>query len=151
MKSWITYLLPNDEYKEKRILYFFSEGAIILFLSLVGMIICNKFFTISLKVELLIPVVIFLLYVSGRYILSGNEYTDIATESSYKRELRSIVVKTSSFVILFLLLYVIYFGFPNTINEWTEIFALLVGIALFWFLASYISLKLSYNKNKELL
>ncbi|MFD1848859.1 DUF3278 domain-containing protein [Oceanobacillus bengalensis] len=151
MKSWISFLLPNDEYKERRMLYFFSEGAIILLLSLIIMIICNKFINIGVETALLLSIAIFLFYISGRYIISGIEYTNIATESSYKRQLRSIVVKTSSFVILYSLFYVIYFGLPSNINEWTEIIALLAGVGLLWFFTSYISLKRSYKKNKELL
>ncbi|RDW15137.1 DUF3278 domain-containing protein [Oceanobacillus chungangensis] len=151
MKSWISFLIPNDEYKEKKMLYFFSEGGLLLFLFLIAMIICNKYFILNVETVLLSSIAIFLFYVFGRYIISGIEYTDIATESSYKRELRSIVVKTSSFVILYSLFYVIYFGLPSNINEWIEIIALLAGVGLLWFFTSYISLKRSYYKNKELL
>lgn len=151
MKSWISFLLPNDEYKEKRILYFFSEGAIILLLILAGMLILHNYVNLDAKTSLLLPIAIFLLYVLGRYILSGIEYADIATEDSYKRELRSIVMKTSSFVILFLLFYVIFSGFPANINEWTETIVLIVIAGLLWFFVNYISLKRSYNKNKDLL
>ncbi|CAM5602555.1 hypothetical protein SAFG77S_09520 [Streptomyces afghaniensis] len=151
MRSWISFLLPNDEYKEKRILYFFSEGAIILLLILAGMLILNNYVNLDAKTSLLLPIAIFLLYVLGRYILSGIEYADIATEDSYKKELRSIVMKTSSFVILFFLFYVIFSGFPANINEWMETIVLIVFAGLLWFFVNYISLKRSYNKNKDLL
>ena len=36
MKTWIHFLLPDDEYKEKKIMAFLAEGAIILLLSLIG-------------------------------------------------------------------------------------------------------------------
>ncbi|AYV70468.1 MULTISPECIES: DUF3278 domain-containing protein [Niallia] len=151
MRSWISFLLPNDEYKEKRILYFFSEGAIILLLILAGMLILNNYVNLDAKTSLLLPIAIFLLYVLGRYILSGIEYADIATEDSYKKELRSIVMKTSSFVILFFLFYVIFLGLPANINEWMETIVLIVFAGLLWFFVNYISLKRSYNKNKDLL
>ncbi len=151
MRSWISFLLPNDEYKEKRILYFFSEGAIILLLILAGMLILNNYVNLDAKTSLLLPIAIFPLYVLGRYILSGIEYADIATEDSYKKELRSIVMKTSSFVILFFLFYVIFLGLPANINEWMETIVLIVFAGLLWFFVNYISLKRSYNKNKDLL
>ncbi|AYV66679.1 DUF3278 domain-containing protein [Niallia circulans] len=151
MRSWISFLLPNDEYKEKRILYFFSEGAIILLLILAGMLILNNYVNLDAKTSLLLPIAIFLLYVLGRYILSGIEYADIATEDSYKKELRSIVMKTSSFVILFFLFYAIFLGLPANINEWMETIVLIVFAGLLWFFVNYISLKRSYNKNKDLL
>ena len=68
MKSWVSFLLPNDEYKEKRMLYFFTEGAIILLLSLVVMGICHKLFIIDAGIAILIPIAIFLFYLTGRYI-----------------------------------------------------------------------------------
>lgn len=60
MRSWISFLLPNDEYKEKRILYFFSEGAIILLLILAGMLILNNYVNLDAKTSLLLPIAIFL-------------------------------------------------------------------------------------------
>ncbi|MEL4027147.1 hypothetical protein NST89_00615 [Caldifermentibacillus hisashii] len=100
MKSWISFLLPNDEYKEKKMLYFFSEGAIILFLSLIVMIICNKYFNLDVETVLLAAIAIFLFYVSGRYIISGIEYADITTESAYRKELRVIFIRTIGFVVM---------------------------------------------------
>lgn len=95
-------------------LYFFSEGAIILFLSVIIMIICNRIFTINdVEIVLLLFVAIFLLYVSGRYIISGIEYTDIATEHSYKKELKNIFSRTCSFVVIFMLLYLNFFRYTK--------------------------------------
>ena len=111
----------------------------------------NNYVNLDAKTSLLLPIAIFLLYVLGRYILSGIEYADIATEDSYKKELRSIVMKTSSFVILFFLFYVIFLGLPANINEWMETIVLIVFAGLLWFFVNYISLKRSYNKNKDLL
>lgn len=151
MKSWISILLPNDEYKEKRILYFLSEGAIILLLSLIGMIIINNFFNIDTETFLLLSIAIFLFYVSVRYTMSGIEYTDIATERAYRKELKHIFVRTCSFAGIFILLYLVFTGVPSNQNEWMDIIATLVGVCLLWFFVSYISLKRSYKKNRELL
>ncbi|KIO65993.1 hypothetical protein B4064_2398 [Caldibacillus thermoamylovorans] len=151
MKSWISFLLPNDEYKEKKMLYFFSEGAIILFLSLIVMIICNKYFNLDVETVLLAAIAIFLFYVSGRYIVSGIEYADITTESAYRKELRVIFIRTIGFVVIFMICYLIFTDFPKNLDEWFEILSLLIGVSVIWFLSSYISLKRSYKKNKELL
>lgn len=151
MKSWISFLLPNDEYKEKKMLYFFSEGAIILFLSLIVMIICNKYFNLDVETVLLAALATFLFYVSGRYIVSGIEYTDISTERAYRKELRVIFIRTIRFVVIFMALYLIFINVPTRLDKWFEILGLLISISVVWFLSSYISLKRSYKKNKELL
>ncbi|WP_042150021.1 hypothetical protein [Paucisalibacillus sp. EB02] len=132
-------------------LYFLAEGAILLFLSLVVMVICNQFLSINTGTALLILVAIFLFYVSGRYILSGIEYTNIATESSYKKEIKHILTKTVSFVLMYIVLYLVFSGIPANKTEWVEIIGLLISVGLVWFFTSFISLKRSYNKNKELL
>lgn len=151
MKSWISFLLPDDEYKEKKMLYFFTEGAIILFLSLIVMMICNKFFNLDTETVLLAAIAIFLFYVTGRYILAGMEYTDIATKHAYKKELRVVCIRTIGFVIIFMALYLIFINIPSSLNNWVEILGLLISVSVVSFLSSYISLKRSYKKNKELL
>src|SRR5690606_18111272 len=137
MKSWITFLIPNDEYKEKRMLYFLAEGGILLFLSLVIMVICNQYFLMNTSTALLILVTIFLFYVSARYTLSGIEYTDVATESSYKKELKHIRTKTVSFVLIFILLYLVLSGIPANKTKWVEIGGLLISVGTVWYLTSF--------------
>lgn len=151
MKSWISFLIPNDEYKEKRILYFFSEGGILLFLCLIVAVFCNKYFNISEGTLLLFPIAIFLCYITTRYITSGIEYTDIVTDYAYKKEIKIILTRTSSFVVGFLLFYILLVGVPRNLDEWIEIIGLLFFVILLWFFSSFISLNKSYKKNKELL
>ncbi|MBH0160505.1 DUF3278 domain-containing protein [Fictibacillus sp. 26RED30] len=151
MKSWISFLLPDDEYKERKMLYFFSEGAILLFLSLFVMLIANKSLHLDAQTILLVAMGIFLFYVSGRYILSGIEYTDISTERAYKKELKATIMKTVGFIAIFLTIYLLFIGVPTSLNKWIEISGLLVSVSVVKFLSSYISLKRSYLKNKELL
>ncbi|MBH0173569.1 DUF3278 domain-containing protein [Fictibacillus sp. 23RED33] len=151
MKSWMSFLLPDDEYKERKMLYFFSEGAILLFLSLFVMLIGNKSFHLDAQTILLVAMGIFLFYVSGRYILSGIEYTDISTERAYKKELKATIMKTVGFIAIFLTIYLLFIGVPTSLNKWLEISGLLVSVSVVKFLSTYISLKRSYQKNKELL
>jgi hypothetical protein len=151
MKSWISIFLPNDEYKEKKLLYFLTEGSVILFLSLIIMIICNRFMNLDVNFVLLLSIAIFLFYVLGRYIISGIEYTDIVTEQSYRIEMKVIFSRTCSFIAMFILLYFIFVGFPGNQSEWFEVIGLLLVSSILWYLTSFISLTRSYKKNKELL
>ncbi|MGY0694654.1 hypothetical protein ACW2QC_18045 [Virgibacillus sp. FSP13] len=147
MKSWISFLLPNDEYKEKMMLYFYCEGALLLLLSLIAMIIYNNYFDITVVNALLLSLAIFLFYVSIRYVVSGIEYTDVTTTKAYKKELKIIAVRIAVFFISLILGYLIFAG-PE---KWFEILWLTLSVSLSWFVASFTSLKRSYNKNKDLL
>lgn len=151
MKSWISFLLPDDEYKEKKLLHFLSEGAIILFLSLLVTLISSRFINFDPETVLFLHVVLFVIYVLGRYIISGIEFTNIATEQEYKKELKVIVVKSAGFTAMFILVYPFISGLPASISEWlgTLGFSTLAGLMMFFI--NFISLKRSYNRNKELM
>ena len=151
MKSWISFLMPVDEYKEKRMLYFFAEGGILLFLSLVLMMIGNKYFSIDVEFILLSAIILFILYVFARYIVAGIEYTEVATEMAYKKELRVILVKSSTFLVGYTLLYLLFVGIPSSQSDWIDLIGVSLCVSIVMFLINYISLKRSYNKNKELL
>lgn len=153
MKSWISLLLPEDEYREKKILYFLSEGSIILLMYLTTIFIINKYipyFQIDLEFLLFSGIWIFLGYVFIRYIISGMEYTDVSTEQDYNRKLKVAFVKSVGFVVLFVLLSIV-FMLASSVNEWFDIIGVsfIGGLILFSF--DYISLKKSYKKNKDLL
>jgi hypothetical protein len=150
MKSWISFLIPEDEYKEKRMLYFFAEGGILLFLFLVVMIICNQYVSIDLDIILLLAVTLFTIYVFGRYIVAGIEYTEVATEKAYKKELKGIIAKTGTFFVGYTALYLLLVGMPSSLNDWIDLIGLLLCVSTVMFFINYISLKRSYNKNKEL-
>ena len=150
MKSWISFLMPNDEYKEKKMLYFFAEGGIFLFLCLLSMAAFNSFFPISAGTVLLLSVSAYLFYMLGRYILSGIEYPDVATEADYKKEAKVITNKTIGFVVIFLLLYLV-FDLPSGRDEWMNTLGVISFAGIFMFLIHFVSLKRSYKKNKELL
>ncbi|MEH7180135.1 hypothetical protein [Neobacillus vireti] len=55
------------------------------------------------------------------------------------------------FVVAFILIYMIFVEVPTDSETWFDILGIVVGVSILWFLASYISLKRSYHKNKELL
>ncbi|KIL53106.1 hypothetical protein [Jeotgalibacillus campisalis] len=151
MKTWVSLLLPNDEYKEKKILAFLAEGGSILFLALIFLTIIKRYTKFDAETVLLIAVGVFILYISGRYILSGIEYTEVATEKAYVKERYVILVKSLSFILIFCCMYFIFIQFPATWSDWAEILGFLLTVFLLMFLSSYISLKRSYKKNKELI
>ena len=153
MKSWLSFLLPDDEYREKKALYFLSEGSVILLLFLIGAFIINKYvpnLQLDLELALFLAIWLFIGYVFLRYIISGMEYTDISTEQAYKRQLKVILTKSCGFVIIFNLVYLIFI-LPNSTSEWFEFIALSVIGGFILFSLDYISLKKSYKKNKDLL
>lgn len=153
MKSWISFLLPEDEYREKKILYFLSEGAIILLIYLTAIFIINKYisyFQIDLEFSLFTGIWVFLGYVFIRYIISGMEYTDISTEQDYNKKLKVTFVKSVGFVVIFVLLYTV-FMLPSSVNEWFDMIGISFIGGLILFSLDYISLKKSYRKNKDLL
>lgn len=149
-KSWISFLLPNDEYKEKKVLYFFSEGAILLFLSLLVILISSRFINLDTQSVLFLPIALFMVYVLGRYIVSGIEFASVTTEREYQKELELIVLKSVGFTVMFIIIYPLISGLPASFNEWLGIlgFSTLAGLIMFFI--NFISLKRSYNRNREL-
>ncbi len=150
MKSWISFLMPDDEYKEKKMLYFLAEGGVLLFLFLIIMFISGNFISLDTAVILLAGIAIFLFYNLGRYTLSGIEHTDIATEKEYKGALRALKARTASFVVVFGIGYLIY-KITSDQASWYDFFGMVISVGALSFLLEFISLKKSYKKNKELL
>lgn len=147
MKSWIAFLLPRDEYKEKMMLYFLAEGAVILLLALVGMLVYSNYFNITITNALLLSILIFAMYVTARYSTSGIEYTNVTTIKAFKKETKEIATRTIVFFVMLVLLYLLLEG----TDKWLNLVFLTLGISITWFLLSFISLKRSYHKNKDLL
>ncbi|WP_165444927.1 hypothetical protein [Gracilibacillus phocaeensis] len=86
----------------------------------------------------------------GRYILSGIEYTDVVTEKHYKKEIRALLSRTVSFVVTFGLLYLMYTLLSGGVS-WIDFIGLTISVGIVSFVFDFISLKQSYEKNKELL
>lgn len=153
-KSWISVLLPDDEYKDQKMVYFFAEASLILFAVLAALFCTVRLFpnwNVGAELALGICIVTFLVYVGARYIFSGIEYTEIATEKAYKKEKKRISLKSLSFVIIFLVLYLLFYGIPDTGAKGIEILVVVLLGGFFMFFTSYFSLKRSYKKNKDIL
>src|SRR5699024_1935403 len=120
MKTWISFLLPDDEYRDKKILYLISVRSIILLIYLISILINNRYifyFQIDLELLLFLGIWVFIGYVLIRYTISGMEYTDLSTEQDYNRRLKATRVKSIGIVVLFALLSLM-FMVPSIVNEW---------------------------------
>src|SRR5690606_2343311 len=134
-----------------RILYFLAEAAILLIVSLIVISIMNLYVNINVEVLLLISISIFLLYVTGRYIFSGIEYTEVATEKAFKKQKMKLISNTFGFLLAFIAIYFLLEGIPDNRSDWVETIGLFATLAVVSFIINFISLKRSYRKNKELL
>lgn len=155
VKSFLNVFLPDDEYKRTRILYFMAEGT---FISVTLLILFAFINNTWLQLEIgdfsffaFIIAISNVLYIFIRYILSGIEYSDVVTEKRYKREVRSIGRNGLIFGATFLLVLGISSGIPSNLEEILDIVGPAILGTIFYFLISYISLKRSYKKNKDLL
>ncbi|MCM2678002.1 hypothetical protein [Alkalicoccobacillus plakortidis] len=149
MRSWVSFLLPNDEYKREQILYFLTEGAFVLILYLVGILLVGDLLPILLTPQLvaLIGLGLYCLYTTLRYTFSGIEFTDIARHEDYQKQVKVISVRSIGFLFTFLLLS---FLFMNN-SDWLSSSILALIASMFLFTLNYLSLRRSYRKNKEIL
>ena len=156
MKSWLKFFLPEDEYKERQMLIFLAEAAVMqVVLIFVLMFISQSFIPMSSMFMLTICLFSTILYVGMRYILSGIEYTDIDTEEAYKKQVKLLRVQSVKFVIIYLILAVILGVFEmvsyfESRENKVEFFSLLAIMGVILFVPQYISLRKSYLKNKDL-
>lgn len=152
-KSFLNVLLPNDEYKRERILYFVAEAAIITIILSVCIAISDRLFFHSSDQSIiplfLIPVFM-VMYPFIRYIFSGMEYAEVANERMYKQKRKEKISQSLMSGILYFIVFNIFNGFPTTANGWYEVISISILFSIFLFIINYISLKSSYKKNKDL-
>ena len=157
MKTWLKVFLPEDEYKERQMLIFLAEAAVAqIVLVLALMMISQLFFPITSKLMLVICLFSIILYVGGRYIFSGIEYTDIGTENEYRKQVKLLRVKSIGFVVIYFVLAVFFYligsvSFFDSRESQVEFFIILAIAGVFLFGTQFISLRKSYMKNKELM
>ena len=149
MKSWLRSALPKDEYKEKLYLYILVEGTVVLLLTTVIMLFAQPQVEDYAAWHFLIPLISFILYVYGRYIFSGIEYTEVATKTEYQQAFALIRRKSLSFFVLFFILSMCV-NFPGNITQLIETFSFALFVGIVHFIFEFLSLKRSYSKNKAL-
>lgn len=151
--SFMNRLLPKDEYKRLSTIYFLAESAFIVLLAFICLTIVHLFFYDlydALDILLLCVTFFMIIYPAARYVLSGMEYDDVMDQASYKESRRKGIVQTlgtgGMFFIVFLLV--------NRLKEGPVDILSIILVPLFFTIIfgafTMISLKKSYNKNKEL-
>ncbi|EIM08193.1 hypothetical protein A1A1_01770 [Planococcus antarcticus DSM 14505] len=153
-KTWIANLLPTDEYREKRFLYFVAESVFILGIMLSLYLSVDLFF-VALDVPgnllALFSLGFLSIYIVLRSTLTGIEFSQVATSKNFKAEKRSKVYGALRFWIISIIVYGLFKGIPSNLEEALDILGPSTLAAIFLFILSYLSLRKSYNKNKELL
>jgi hypothetical protein len=149
-KSWIAFLLPKDEYKETRILYFIAESFFLL-IGIVLLIIFSNRFSKVLDEEIplvLLAVLISLIgYVLIRYIFSGIEYANVFEEVDYRRELKKMFLSGFRFAIIFAFISSVLKLLEIINFDWTDIFGITFITFILVIIMNYISLRSSFKKN----
>lgn len=151
MNSWLTLVLPKDEYKQQRLYQFLAEAAVLAVLYLVVMIGVSLMWTLDASITLLGGLAIVLFYTLARYVLSGMEYTEVFTKSDYKQQLKKITIQTMGFGVLYFVVYSLISGLPSNGAGWLEIGGFFSILLLMYFGIHFISLRRSYSKNRRAL
>lgn len=153
IKSFMGKLLSQDEYKRLSTLYFLAESAVILLFVLICLTITQLFFydlSGGFDILLLCATFFLIVYPTTRYVLSGMEHDDVIDQSTYKKRRKKGIVQTLGtgvMMFIFLLLLNLFRSEP------IDILSLIIIPSFFTFffgLLTIVSLKKSYNKNKDL-
>ena len=153
MKSWLKMFLPSDEYKERQMLFFLAEAAVLQIIVILCLLFVSEMIVpLHASFALIICIATLIFYVGLRYIFSGIEYTDVVTEVEYEQQLKVLRIKSVGFVGIFILVGLLFsvfnlFGFNEDMVEYCIVAA--IG-GLFLFATQFISLKRSYEKNKDI-
>lgn len=151
-KSFLNFLLPNDEYKKEQLLYFLAEAAVLAIVFSVLLAVINHYFIqAGLTTALLLIPVFMLLYIHFRYTFAGIEHTTIFTNNAYKKKRRSMLLQAIGSGVMFFILLTIFGGFPASSNDWYNNISVSLLFMLFLFLVNFLSLRSSYKKNKDIL
>ncbi|MBK3495778.1 DUF3278 domain-containing protein [Viridibacillus sp. YIM B01967] len=152
-KSWLLFFLPQDEFKEKKLLYFLAEALVLFILFSISFLLISRFFNFKESSGVLLTGIglsIVSIYTILRYILSGIEYTSVFSKADYKSEVKKISLQSIIFMIIFNFISILFKGAPQGKENWIDIIGLSILIVFFLFLMNYISLKTSYLKNKQI-
>ncbi|WP_079529662.1 hypothetical protein [Halobacillus hunanensis] len=155
VRSFLNYLLPDDEYKRIRILYFLAEAAVIA----TGLLFVYSFVNLYwLQWEFpggtftaLLTAVGVMIYTYVRYSISGIEHTNVSNQKQYTRQGRVNLKKVLLFGLLLFVFTLISKGVPDSWLEALDIIGPTVLAMIFMFTLDYVSLKRSYKKNREIL
>ncbi|SDB81300.1 hypothetical protein [Shouchella lonarensis] len=153
IRSWIGWLLPEDEYKRQKVLYFIAEGAGLSFVVSFLSYSYSLFLMNSTNYDLLFfiffaSIMIFPFYVTIRYVLSGLEHANIDGENDQNAKKKSLLKSTGIVSLIFLLSNILYKPFAS--YGWFDIVGKATFFALFWYVAGYVSLSRAIRKSRQL-
>ncbi|GIP64431.1 hypothetical protein J32TS6_29860 [Virgibacillus pantothenticus] len=151
--SFLHVFLPKDEYKRMRVVRFLAEAAVILAIMLILTVLISSWFAWSLDGMLLAFAAFsfILIYTYLRYILSGIEFTDVINKENYSKTKRNLRKRAIRFGAIFFIVLLLIRGIPNSWIDFLDILGPSVLASIFMLIFDRLSLKKSYEKNKELL
>ncbi|PAE06784.1 hypothetical protein CHI12_14355 [Terribacillus saccharophilus] len=152
-RTWIRFLLPDDEYKRRTILVYFAEAVILQLIAVLTLIVISRFDFFPMDGVIVLIGMLFgtMAYVWIRYILSGMEFAEIMTAKAYRRERKLIIIKSTSFLVIMCASIASFDVFGMMSVPLIEGLIVSFIAALLLFLTNYVSLKRSYWKNRELI
>ncbi|WLR42228.1 DUF3278 domain-containing protein [Bacillus carboniphilus] len=153
-KSWVSRFLPEDEYKEKMMLYFIAEASLILMLLLIIYGIFDHYLFNGDLLGVLVAMFsigVFSIYVLIRYTFSGVEHPEVTSEKEFSKKKKMIRKGSLVFMFVFLTFLLLQKGIPSNLLEIVDLIGPTIIAGVFWFVVSYFSLKASFKKNRELL
>ncbi|MEG7283874.1 DUF6773 family protein [Bacillus sp. 0909A] len=143
----------KDEYVEKKMTQFYGEAGFILAALMLIDFIIRGFVLQRDPMEYMVSgvgFVVFAGYILIRYLLSGLEHPEIATEVTYRKKRKEIMAASLTTGVMFFIISILFTGYPHTLNEWLEALMLAILFFFFYFIINFLSLRRSFLKNKEL-
>ncbi len=152
-KTWISFLLPDDEYKRRNMFVYFAEAAILQLIAMIVLLVTSRFKPSLIDSEIALLCLLFgtIAYIWIRYILSGMEFAEIMTEKAYRREKKQVMVKSLTYFLVFNGLILLYYALGKMSVSLIEGLIVSSAGALLLFVTNFISLRRSYQKNRELI
>lgn len=152
-KTWIRFLIPDDEYKRRNMLVYFAEAAILQLIAMIVLLVTSRFKPSLIDSEIALLCLPFgtIAYIWIRYILSGMEFAEIMTEKAYRREKKQVMVKSLTYFLVFNGLILLYYALGKMSVSLIEGLIVSSAGALLLFVTNFISLRRSYQKNRELI
>ncbi|MED4817887.1 DUF6773 family protein [Bacillus atrophaeus] len=135
----------TDEYVEKKLNQFYGEaGLIVAALMLLDLIIRGGILHKEPSEYMVsgIGFIVYAGYILLRYLLSGMEHPDISNKRVYRKKRKEITAVSACTGLIFLAVSFLFTGFDALV--------LAILFTIFYFMVHFISLSISYRKNKDI-
>lgn len=152
IKSFFQSQVSNDEYIDKKKLQFRLEAlyiiiALLAINVLIGIITGNYPGHVLLSAGILF---FFVMYTLLRSIFTGLEYPEVAGKGTYKTKRHEVLVYAGVAGIIFLAVSIGDKLFVHTDKSWVDIIAISIIFLVLYSILNYISVKKSFQKNKDI-